>query len=436
MNKSKSVYVCSNCGNESAKWMGKCPNCGEWNSYKEIKPDPGFSRTKKKAKAKKISKLSDVKSTTLTRVKTDIKELDKALGGGLVAGQALLIAGEPGIGKSTILLQIAQNLKNVLYVSGEESLSQIKHRAERLKVDVDMQLLSETNIDVVLESLKSEITKSELKAIFIDSVQTMYTEELSGAPGSVAQVREVSLQLIRFAKSSGIPVLLVGHVTKDGSVAGPATLMHMVDTVCWFEGEQKADLRLVRIMKNRFGPTDEIGLFVMGSKGLISMEDVDSYLLDKDRLTGVSGTVTSCVMEGSRTILVEVQALAIPTKLTIPRRVVQGIDSKRVELILAVLTKHCKLKLYDHDVFVNIVGGVKIRDTSLDLAIAVAIASSLKDKSVKDKTSVIGEVGLLGDVRMPLKYKRYVNHLRKHNFKTIGPDDKQICASLKKTLQS
>jgi len=435
MAKAKTLYVCTSCGNESAKWMGKCINCGEWNTYKEIK-EPTISSSNRSVKAKEITKLSGIKTSTLERIQTGIKELDKALGGGIVNGQVLLLAGEPGIGKSTMLLQIAKNLKDVLYVSGEESLSQIKHRTERLSVKADMSLIAETNIDIVLATVKAESAKSDLKAIFIDSVQTMYTESISSAPGSVGQVREVSLQLIRFAKKSGIPVILVGHVTKGGNVAGPATLMHMVDTVCWFEGESKADLRLVRIMKNRFGPTDEIGLFVMSSKGLVSMEDIDEYLLKKDRLTNVAGTVTSCVMEGSRTILVEVQALAIPTKLAIPRRVVQGIDSKRAELLIAVLTKHCKVKLYEFDVYINIVGGVKVRDTSLDLAVCAAVNSSVKDKPIKPNTAVIGEVGLLGDIRMPLKYKKYCNHLKKHGFSTIGPDDTQICSSLQKTLTS
>lgn len=435
MAKSKTLYVCTSCGNESVKWMGKCVICGEWNTYKEIN-EPTVASSHRSVKPKEISTLSEIKTSVLERIQTGVKELDKALGGGMVKGQVLLLAGEPGIGKSTMLLQIAKHLGNVLYVSGEESLSQIKHRTERLSVKSDMGLIAETNIDVVLATLENESAKSDLKAVFIDSVQTMYTESMSGAPGSVGQVREVSLQLIRFAKKSGIPVILVGHVTKGGSVAGPATLMHMVDTVCWFEGESKADLRLVRIMKNRFGPTDEIGLFVMSSKGLISMEDVDDYLLKKDRLTNVAGTVTSCVMEGSRTILVEVQALAIPTKLAIPRRVVQGIDSKRAELLLAVLTKHCKVKLYEFDVYINVVGGVKVHDTSLDLAVCAAVHSSVKDTPVKPNTAIIGEVGLLGDIRMPLKYKKYSNHLKKHGFSTVGPDDKQICPSLRKALAS
>ena len=426
MAKNLSLFVCKSCGNESAKWMGKCPVCGEWNTFTEVEKLTVHSSHKNSVKPKEVSVLKDVKGKELERIQTGIKELDKSLGGGLVGGQVLLLAGEPGIGKSTILLEVASNL-DAFYVSGEESLSQIKIRTQRLGVkDDNIYCLSETNIDNVLATAENLLLKSNFKVLVIDSVQTMYTEDLNGTAGTVSQVRECALRLIRFAKKSGIPTILVGHVTKDGSVAGPSTLMHMVDTVCWFEGERQSNMRILRVLKNRFGATDEISLFAMNEKGLVGVSDIDSYFFSDDRITGVPGAVASCVMEGSRSLLVEVQSLVNPTKLAIPRRVVQGIDTKRVELILAVLTKHCRIDLSSADVFVNIVGGLKVHDPSLDLAVAVSIASSYKNKTLPANLAVIGEVGLLGDVRQGSQYKKCLKHLKSHKLNVVGPDINNI----------
>lgn len=438
MAKQTSLFICKSCGNESAKWMGKCRACNEWNSFVETErfnSKPSGKRSAQTKAGRKASVLGAVKGKQLDRVKTGIKELDKTLGGGFVSGQVLLLAGEPGIGKSTILLQVAEKLE-CLYISGEESLSQLKIRTQRLGIDGDgIYCLSETNIDTVLATAEKLSKTSDFGALIVDSVQTMYTDDLPGTPGSVSQVKECALRLIRFAKRTGIPTILVGHVTKEGSVAGPSTLMHMVDSVCWFEGERNSNMRILRVLKNRFGATEEISLFQMKSKGLVGVSDVDGYFFNKDRLTSVPGSVATCVMEGSRSILVEVQALVNPSKMAIPRRVVQGMDTKRVELILAVLTKHCKLNVSSADVFVNIVGGIKVKDPGLDLAVAVAVASSIKNKPVSEKLAILGEVGLLGDVRQTPQYKKCVKHLENHNLKVVGPGVSQIQAILKKVFK-
>lgn len=440
MPKQTSLFICKNCGNESAKWMGKCPVCNEWNTFVETarfhRAGESKSRRAGGEKPKEPSVLKDVKGKELERIKTGIKEFDKSLGGGLVAGQVLLLAGEPGIGKSTILLQIAEKL-NSFYISGEESLSQIKIRTDRLDINGEsIYCLAETNIDTVLATAEKLSQTSELSTLIVDSIQTMYTDDLPSTPGSVAQVKECALRLIRFSKRTNIPAILVGHVTKGGAVAGPSTLMHMVDSVCWFEGERQSTMRILRVLKNRFGSTDEISLFTMGSKGLIGVSDLDGYFFSKDRLTGVPGSVATCVIEGTRSVLVEVQALVNPSKLVNPRRVVQGIDTKRVELILAVLTKHCKLDVSTADVFVNIVGGIKVRDPGLDLAVAVAVASSLKNKAVPKNLAVIGEIGLLGDVRQTSLYKKCVRHLENHKLSVLGPEEKHISIILQKVFKA
>lgn len=448
MPKNQTLFICKNCGNESAKWMGKCPVCNEWNTMVETERFQQVKGKRQEVKAGKPSVLKDVKGKVLERIKTGIKEFDKSLGGGFVAGQVLLLAGEPGIGKSTILLQIAEKL-NSLYISGEESLSQIKIRTERLGIQGDtIYCLSETNIDTVLATARllapersdgrqaeKRDSKADFSVLIIDSIQTMYTDDLPSTPGSVAQVKECALRLIRFSKRTNIPTILVGHVTKEGTVAGPSTLMHMVDSVCWFEGERQSNMRILRVLKNRFGSTDEISLFTMGSRGLIGVSDLDGYFFSKDRLTDVPGSVATCVIEGTRSVLVEVQALVNPSKLVNPRRVVQGIDTKRVELILAVMTKHCKLDVSTADVFVNIVGGIKVKDPGLDLAVAVAVASSLKNKAVPKDIAVIGEIGLLGDVRQTNLYKKCVKHLENHNLTVIGPEEKHISVILQKIFK-
>lgn len=394
----KTLFVCKSCGHESAKWLGRCPSCNAWTSFVEFKSEANKG-AKIKVDAKATSYLKDISENKSNYMSTTIEELDTVLGGGLVAGQVALLAGEPGIGKSTLLLSLVDGMREALYVSGEESVSQIKIRAGRLGITAEhVAFLDETNVDVVLATLEQEIKMHKFAVVVIDSVQTMFTDELGGVPGSVGQVKAVTFKLIGFAKRVGVPVILVGHVTKDGTVAGPSTLAHMVDTVLWFEGDKLSPLRILRSIKNRFGATDEVGIFQMRSEGLKSAKDAEALFLDS---TGkpIAGSILSCIMEGTRPIMVEIQALVVPTKLAIPRRVVHGIDPKKLELIIAVLARHCGLKLYERDVFVNVVGGIKTRDPGIDLAVAFAVASSYKDKALKARSLVVGEIGLLGEVR-------------------------------------
>lgn len=395
-----SVYVCQQCGNEETKWFGKCPNCGEWGSLVETaisgKTKAGGRKTE--GKAGKPIKLSSATIKSTKRISTKIPELDRVLGGGLVPGQVVLLAGEPGIGKSTLLLQIADKLGSFLYVSGEESLSQIKLRADRLKVKrKTIEVLEEVNVDEIIETIYS-LTGEALRGVAIDSIQTMMVGNLTGMAGSVGQVRESSYRLSRVAKELGIPLIIVGQVTKQGSVAGPATLMHLVDTVLWFEGEQDLTLRLLRVNKNRFGSTDEVGVFEMTDTGLNSMSNPEKLFLTKRRKLS-SGSSVSLMMQGTRPILIEIQSLVVPTKLAYPKRIAQGIDSRRLELLLAVLTKACGLPFYGFDCFVNVAGGITVKEPAVDLAICLSILSSYFDTPLPKGTLSIGEVGLLGDIR-------------------------------------
>jgi len=396
-----SIFVCQQCGNEFSKWQGKCSYCGEWNSLVETIVATGNN---KKSVNKRISsettkpkKLTDIKASKLERLGTKIPELDRALGGGMVSGQVILIAGEPGIGKSTLLLQLANNLKNTLYVSGEESVNQVAIRAKRLGINnKNIQFLESTDVDQIIEQV-SALSK-DLSVVIIDSIQTMSTGDLTGLSGSVGQVKECAFRLLKFAKSSNIPLILVGHVTKEGTVAGPAVLAHIVDTVLWFEGDKQSNLRLLRSVKNRFGATDEVGIFSMEDKGLISLDNPEKLFLEKDK-SQVAGSVVSILMEGTRSILIEIQSLVVPTKMPIPRRVAQGIDSKRLEMLLAILFRRANIPLYDMDVFVNVAGGIKAQDPSVDLAICLSIASSFFDKLLPKKILAIGELGLSGEIR-------------------------------------
>jgi len=395
-----SEFICQKCEFASPKWLGKCPNCGEWNSFVETLTSPQKSSPgRKSAHAQTPVSLTSVPSKQTVRVNTKLPELDRVLGGGLVPGQVVLLAGEPGIGKSTMLLQLAQTLGSVIYISGEESVSQIKLRADRLKVSSkQILLLEETNVDNAIAAIEQATTK-KLQAIIIDSIQTMQTDDLSGMAGAVGQVRESATRLTRLAKRLHIPLILVGHATKEGTVAGPATLAHIVDTVCWFEGDKDRELRILRSVKNRFGPTDEIGIFKMVETGLISIDEAkDMFFTETDK--PVSGSCLTSVLEGTRPILVEIQALVSPSKSVYPKLVAQGVDQKRLEVILAVLVKHARLPLYDQNVFVNAVGGLNIKgEPAADLAIALAIVSSLQAKTLPSKLVAIGEVGLLGEIR-------------------------------------
>jgi DNA repair protein RadA/Sms len=415
-----SKYVCQQCGYESTGWLGRCPECGEWNTLVETvvstnsKSETRNSKQGSKSSNSKPIKLSEIKQATTRRISTKISELDRVLGGGLVAGQVVLIAGEPGIGKSTLLLQLADKFDNVLYVSGEESIGQIKVRANRLGIkNKKIQLLEETNVDSVIEQLS--IVNSKFSIIIVDSIQTMYTSDLTGMAGSVGQVRECTSRLLRVAKSKNIPLFLVGHVTKEGTVAGPAVLAHIVDTVLWFEGDKTLTMRVLRAVKNRFGPTDEVGVFDMQDKGLIPVADAQKAFLEKGKKE-VPGSVVTSILQGSRPLLVEIQALVVPTKLAMPRRVAQGIDVRRLELMLAVLTRRCGLPLYDSDVFVNVAGGLKVMEPAADLAICLAVASTYFDKALPAKAVAVGEVGLLGEIREVVAQEKRIKEARRMGF--------------------
>jgi len=409
--------------------MGKCPECGTWNSLVETVVEtkgPGKSKVSKSGGhagainqlISKPIKLSDIKSADTKRISTKISELDRVLGGGLVPGQVVLIAGEPGIGKSTLLTQISDTLGSVLYVCGEESANQVAIRAKRLGVtNKGIQLLEDTDVDSVIETMGNVQGDNLYSAIIIDSIQTMTTSDLSGMAGSIGQVRECANRLLHAAKEKNIPLFLVGHVTKEGTVAGPAVLAHIVDTVLWFEGDKTLTTRVLRAVKNRFGPTDEVGVFQMEDKGLIPVENIENAFLEQSK-KAVAGSVATSVMQGTRPILVEIQALVVPTKMAFPRRVAQGIDSKRVELLLAVLTRRCSLPLYEMDVFVNIAGGLKVTEPATDLAICLAIASAYFDKPVSGKTIAVGEVGLLGEIREVVAQEKRLKEAKRMGFTT------------------
>lgn len=437
MARSFSVYVCQQCDYESTKWFGKCPECGSWNSAVETVQQQtslrgGFKSGRDRTFSAKPVNLSEIKNTQTKRILTGISELDRVLGGGIVPGQVVLIAGEPGIGKSTILLQVADELSKgsgkeiVLYASGEESNRQIKIRADRLKIkSKNINLVEVTDIDEVIAVASQSQTKGQkLSTCIVDSIQTMQTSDLSGMAGSVGQVRECAYRLVKFVKSSGTPVFIVGHVTKQGSIAGPSVLMHIVDTVLWFEGDKTLSVRLLRAVKNRFGPTDEVGIFSMQDKGLISENDPEKFFLSETKKI-VPGSVISCVMNGTRPLLVEIQALIVPSKLAIPRRVAQGIDSKKLELLLAVLSRRCGLSIYESDVYVSVMGGINLRnDPSADLAICMSLASAYFNKTIDRKTVVLGEVGLLGEIRDVVLQDKRIKEARRLGFKQFVTGEK------------
>lgn len=421
------AFFCKECGYESAKWMGQCPGCRQWNTFVEeltVKRDSlgGRSNPLKRAKP---SLLSEISIEEKDRVSTGYKELDRVLGGGVVGGSLVLVGGDPGIGKSTLLLQVCKNLaaqsQKVLYISGEESLKQIKLRANRIG-DITGQLLflCETSLDQIQETIRE--VKPEI--VIIDSIQTMFREEVASAPGSVSQVRESTNLLMQIAKGDGITIFIVGHVTKEGVVAGPRVLEHMVDTVLYFEGDRHASYRILRGVKNRFGSTNEIGVFEMREQGLVEVENPSEFMLD-GRPKGASGAVVACAMEGTRPILLEVQALVAQSNLGIPRRTSAGTDYNRVNLLVAVLEKRCHYEMGRYDVYVNIAGGMKMNEPALDLPILMALVSSLKDRPVDEKTIIFGEVGLSGEVRSVSMAEQRVNEAVKLGFEVcILP---QIC---------
>lgn len=420
-------FVCQQCGNTTPKWMGKCPSCGEWNSLVETVVAKAKSSRKKTSSSVSAVKLTSIKGKELsTRIPTKISEFDRVLGGGIVPGMVTLIAGEPGIGKSTLLLQLAEKIKGeVIYVSGEESASQIASRAARLGIKGDgITILPETDVDAVLDHVSDSSNPSLL---IVDSIQTVTTQDLSGTAGSVGQVRETSARLIAFAKKTKTPIFMTGHVTKVGAIAGPRVLEHMVDTVCWFEGERSQFLRLLRAVKNRFGPTDEVGIFTMEDKGLVEVINPSKLFLSDDG--SAPGAAKTALLEGTRPVIAEVEALVVPTRLAFPKRVGHGVSPRRLEILIAVLTRRAGLPLSDFDIFVNAVGGIKVSEPASDLAIALAISSSYFDKPLPKGMVAVGEVGLLGGIREVAAQEKRVKEAKRLGF------NKPLTKKEVKTLQ-
>ena len=412
----KTLYFCQNCGHEETKWLGQCPACKEWNTFVEEKVSvTKSSTTKAMSTDSEILPLSKIESDDHIRINTEIGELDRVLGGGIVPGSLILVGGDPGIGKSTLLLQVCKNLseKNeVIYISGEESLSQIKLRANRMGEFKDnLKIMCETN----LEKIRYTIEKNKPKVVIIDSIQTMYSEEVASAPGSVSQVRESTNIFMQIAKGLGISVFIVGHVTKEGTVAGPRVLEHMVDTVLYFEGDRHASYRILRGVKNRFGSTNEIGVFEMQHDGLREVKNPSEFMLS-GKPENAPGSVVACSMEGTRPILIEIQALVCRSTFPSPRRTAAGTDYNRVNLLMAVLEKRIGYPLSDFDAYVNIAGGIKMNEPAIDLGIVLAVASSYKNRNIDEKMLVFGEVGLSGEVRAVSMPEQRVNEAKKLGF--------------------
>lgn len=410
------VFFCQECGYESAKWQGQCPACKNWNTFVEEKKVSVKSNISLAESAAKLTKLSDVKLFDYQRDSSGFAEVDRVLGGGIVKGSLVLVGGDPGIGKSTLLLQICKELasagKNVLYVSGEESPHQLKLRAERVGRNADMMLLCETQLEIVEEN----VNRVKPDFVVIDSIQTMYTGEIAAAPGSVSQVREATTLFMRMAKGLNIPFFLVGHVTKEGVVAGPRVLEHMVDTVLYLEGDRYASYRILRGVKNRFGSTNELGVFEMKQGGLEEVLNPSEFMIS-GRQEEASGSVISCAMEGTRCILLEVQSLITNSNFGIPRRTAVGFDINRLNLLMAVLEKRMGINLSSSDAYINIAGGIRINEPALDLAIAMAVLSSRKDISIASDTCVFGEIGLSGEIRMVSMAQQRVSEAAKLGFK-------------------
>lgn len=425
MAKEKTTYVCASCGYETARWLGCCPECAEWNTFTEQRQAPKASgKTAEKAsryvnaQKAEIKPLSEVEDAEEQRITTGNPELDRVLGGGLVNGSVTLLGGDPGIGKSTLLLQAAGSLctrSRVLYVSGEESATQIKMRARRINVPQDkLYVLAENHVETILEKCEG----MQPDTLIIDSIQTMVSEESPGAPGSVSQVRQSAGAILRYAKQSGTSVFLVGHVTKEGSLAGPRVLEHMVDAVLYFEGDRQHEYRLLRAVKNRFGSVNELGVFEMRAEGMIPVENPSETLLSQ-RARGASGSVVFCALQGSRPLLCDLQALASHSFYSVPRRTVGGVEQSRVALLLAVMEKRAGKKLFDQDVYINVAGGLELDDPAADLAVCIAVASSLQGFTLSNNLSVMGEVGLCGEVRPVPQAERRVQECARLGFTNI-----------------
>lgn len=426
MAKLKTVYACTACGYESPRWVGQCPSCRTWNTMEETvsAPAPTAAAAKKEAKQRPgtgsaAMLLRDVPEDAMQRTSTGVPELDRVLGGGIVEGGLMLIGGDPGIGKSTLLLQVCAHLAkaghSVLYISGEESAKQIKLRARRLGIDVpNLYVLAENALDAMEEKL----TQLQPEIAVVDSIQTMYRPEMASAPGSVSQIRECTSLLMRLCKENGISMFVVGHVTKEGAIAGPRMLEHMVDVVLYFEGDRMQEYRLLRAVKNRFGSVNELGVFQMTEQGMQPVDNPSEQLLSH-RAKGASGSVVFCGLEGSRPLLCDVQALAAPTAFGTPRRTVGGADAGRVALLLAVLEKRCGIRTSNHDVYINVAGGLELGEPAADLALCAAVASSIKDAPLGAEVAVVGEIGLAGEVRSVPQCERRVSECARLGFTTV-----------------
>ena len=413
-----SVFFCQNCGYESSKWAGQCPACKEWNTFVEEVVDKKALKTRKDVAEVTPRTFSQIELSDEIRISTHMPEMDRVLGGGIVPGSMLLVGGDPGIGKSTLLLQICRNLSAdqipVLYVSGEESAQQIKMRANRMgQFSESLTVLSETNLDLI----RGVIEKAKPQIVVIDSIQTMYNEEVGSAPGSVSQVRESTGVLMKLAKTLNITIFVVGHVTKDGNVAGPRVLQHMVDTVLYFEGDRHATYRILRGQKNRFGSTNEIGVFEMRQEGLVEVENPSEYML-AGRPQNSSGSIVACSIEGTRPILIEIQALVCRSNFGMPRRTAVGTDYNRVNLLMAVLEKRIGLHMNDYDAYVNIAGGIRMNEPAIDLGMVLALVSSFKEKPIDESTICFGEVGLSGEVRAVPMVEQRIKEADKLGFTT------------------
>ena len=437
MSKTRTVFFCTNCGNESLKWMGRCPGCGAYNTIEEHIEKPmaaGRAKSAPVGQSRRPQRIREVTSGGELRFSTGMGELDRVLGGGAVAGSLVLVGGAPGIGKSTLLLQICVQLcagRRVLYISGEESEKQLKLRAERLGVSPeDLYILSETRLSDVVAAI--EATQPDI--LIVDSIQTLYNEENDSSPGSVSQVKDCTMTMMQLSKSQGITVFVVGHINKDGNIAGPKVLEHMVDSVLYFEGDSNTSYRLLRAAKNRFGSTNEIGVFEMVDTGLVEVPNPSQMLLE-GRPEGASGTCVSCVMEGTRPVLAEVQALVTKTSFNVPRRAADGFDFNRAVLLMAVLEKRAGMKLNAFDAYINVIGGLRLDEPSADLSVALAVASSYRDLPIADELVAMGEVGLTGEIRAISNMNQRLGEVSRLGFKKCiiprsGSDKLEIPAGL------
>lgn len=424
MPKSKSVFICQECGYESSGWLGKCPACSRWNTFAEERRED-TPRTAAPAGEIKPVSIDDIRIEDESRCSTGLRELDRVLGGGIVKGSLILVGGDPGIGKSTLLLQICRTMEEkskIIYVSGEESVGQIKMRAERLKVKrPSLLMVSASNFEAVARMLEEE----KPGIAIIDSIQTMYTDAVTSAPGSVTQVREVTAGLMKLAKSSGTTVFIVGHVTKEGAIAGPRVLEHMVDTVLYFEGDRHLSFRILRAVKNRFGSTNEIGIFEMRDSGLSEVDNPSEMMLS-GRPAHAPGSAVVCCLEGSRPMLVEVQALVCATNFGVPRRMATGVDYNRITMLMAVLEKRVGLQLYNYDAYVNVAGGIRLDEPACDLGLIAAIASSFRNVPVDTGTVLIGEAGLTGEIRAVGQIDKRIMEAKRIGFKNCVIPDKNM----------